>query len=659
MRHARLQTALIAAALSLAICFGSLGCLITGFRLNPVWPGRLAAIWIAAALICPPMLSRRHGPEILLCLAALALGYLLRQGDAVRGLKALICALADTFDRAYGWGAIYFPGHSGGYPDYPLGIWGCLLTAAVCRSVCRRRSPLPPVLLSLALPGLCALVPGAAPHRWALFALLGAGAVLLLTGGVRRESAAQANRLTGMVLLPVAVCLGLLFLLNPIENYVNRSEAVRERLSALGITLAEKWALPAGILPAALPELPGAVDLAALDGRARTRVPVLSVTAEKSGPLYLRGRDYDRYTGTGWESGESRQESFGGWGEPEERVHISTFSLQDVLYLPYYPAGDTVLEDGRLSNSEALLAYTASRYPMGSAAPPEALEACLSLPEETAQWASALVPPGESTQEKAAAIAALVRQSARYDKATGKMPPEERDFARWFLEQSETGYCVHFATAAAVLLRAAGIPARYVTGYRVEALAEQAVTVTTLEAHAWAEYYDASQGCWLVLEATPPARSGTEATAPEMEPATPTGAESPDVDATGGKAPRSSLRMALPALLNTLILLAALAPLPVLRRHFRLWLRRRRKARAGINERALLWWREAEGLSARLNKPVPEELKALAEKARYSQHRLTPLDLTPLTDYCRQCREALEKQDRFARLVNRYVFVLY
>ena len=47
------------------------------------------------------------------------------------------------------------------------------------------------------------------------------------------------------------------------------------------------------------------------------------------------------------------------------------------------------------------------------------------------------------------------------------MDLDSEDFAIWFLTEADTGYCIHFATAAVVLLRAAGIPARYVDGYVV------------------------------------------------------------------------------------------------------------------------------------------------------------------------------------------------
>ena len=90
-----------------------------------------------------------------------------------------------------------------------------------------------------------------------------------------------------------------------------------------------------------------------------------------------------------------------------------------------------------------------------------------------------------------------VQNSARYSLNTGRMDDSYTDFAQWFLAESDTGYCVHFATAATVLLRAAGIPARYVTGYMVNCEAGVPVIVESDRAHAWVEYFDDELNTWL------------------------------------------------------------------------------------------------------------------------------------------------------------------
>ena len=84
-----------------------------------------------------------------------------------------------------------------------------------------------------------------------------------------------------------------------------------------------------------------------------------------------------------------------------------------------------------------------------------------------------------------------------------------------FLTEHRRGYCVHFATAFTLLSRMQGIPARYVTGFRVQPPAPDemgigpdmgmfdSVTVTGYSAHAWTEVWLPDIG-WRIVEATPP-----------------------------------------------------------------------------------------------------------------------------------------------------------
>ena len=87
-----------------------------------------------------------------------------------------------------------------------------------------------------------------------------------------------------------------------------------------------------------------------------------------------------------------------------------------------------------------------------------------------------------------------------------------------FLLRDRTGYCVHFATAAAVLARLRDIPARYVTGFVVQLpwpdgsdtgqvfLGPARSEISGLHSHAWVELWFADTG-WVTFEATPPFRA--------------------------------------------------------------------------------------------------------------------------------------------------------
>ncbi len=74
-----------------------------------------------------------------------------------------------------------------------------------------------------------------------------------------------------------------------------------------------------------------------------------------------------------------------------------------------------------------------------------------------------------------------------------------------FLFGDLTGYCVHFAHAAAYLMRAVGVPARVATGYAVSESARQggsALLLSGAASHAWAEVFIDDFG-WVVFDVYP------------------------------------------------------------------------------------------------------------------------------------------------------------
>ena len=72
-----------------------------------------------------------------------------------------------------------------------------------------------------------------------------------------------------------------------------------------------------------------------------------------------------------------------------------------------------------------------------------------------------------------------------------------------FLLASRSGHCEFFASATVLLLRAAGIPARYATGYSVQEWSEleRAYLVRRRHAHSWALAY--VDGRWVDFDTTP------------------------------------------------------------------------------------------------------------------------------------------------------------
>ncbi|VAW37456.1 FIG001454: Transglutaminase-like enzymes, putative cysteine proteases [hydrothermal vent metagenome] len=70
-----------------------------------------------------------------------------------------------------------------------------------------------------------------------------------------------------------------------------------------------------------------------------------------------------------------------------------------------------------------------------------------------------------------------------------------------FLFETKSGFCEHYASAFTVMMRAAGLPARVVTGYQGGILNEGYLLVKQSDAHAWSEVWIADKG-WLRVDPT-------------------------------------------------------------------------------------------------------------------------------------------------------------
>ncbi|MEY9095724.1 DUF4129 domain-containing transglutaminase family protein [Paenibacillus sp. RC84] len=144
---------------------------------------------------------------------------------------------------------------------------------------------------------------------------------------------------------------------------------------------------------------------------------------------------------------------------------------------------------------------------------PAELAAYLQLPDRLPQRVRDLaerVTAGSGQDRLAAALALerYLRTEYRYSMDKPTLPAAGGDFVDHFLFVDKLGYCDHFSSAMVVMLRAAGIPARWVKGFAPGEAGERgpdgtlAVTVRSRDAHSWAEAYIPGAG-WLAFEPTP------------------------------------------------------------------------------------------------------------------------------------------------------------
>jgi transglutaminase-like putative cysteine protease len=112
---------------------------------------------------------------------------------------------------------------------------------------------------------------------------------------------------------------------------------------------------------------------------------------------------------------------------------------------------------------------------------------------------------GLADRPPAQAVATVVRYFASgFGYSTYLDAPRRRTGAlEDFLLRTRAGHCEYFATATVLLLRAAGIPARYATGYSVQEWSprEQRYLVRARHGHSWALAY--LDGVWRDVDTTP------------------------------------------------------------------------------------------------------------------------------------------------------------
>ena len=728
MKGKKLLTCLLYGAIACCIAVSGAGCIVTAFSFDtgfdtfghgivPMVDMQAVVLWSAAlSLLSAFVFSKKRSWVALPVMAAAVLGVLAATG-MLQELHELAYRISIFYNKAYHWGVIPKPVnmeeimHSSmifvvEWPKITGGLVTvcALVVLAVNWVLCGERPAALAVVAGFLPLAVCCVVTDTVPDEKYLFPLLAGIILVMLTATVRRYNEKAGVKLTALLMVPVLLASMLFSYLLPRESYEQQSEAVLQTMLSWVQDLPFIVQGPDGKLEISITaEAPDDVDLAGAGPIAQAKYPVMDVVSTVSQRIYLRGQSFDTYDGKSWTNSLKSSCVEGAWpqkGRDEGLVTIRTRSRLGYRFVPYYTKGNRALEKGTVENPDGEQEYSYMLIdPVVDSVGvlPSMSIVCRELDENTKKQAAeyAMVAVEQAggkydnakVREKwAACILDYVRSSATYSRNIPQMPEGAEDFALWFLENSDTGYCVHFATAAAVLLRAAGVPARYVTGYAVDAKAGQKVTVTADKSHAWVEYLN-DDNIWTVLDATPgewmneqPATDPTATEEPTQQPTeesptapAPTNSgESRPTDGptetrpstvpgqTGGageqerEADRTALWTALKWLAGLLGAAAVLALQYTLRRH----LRRKKRVKGDPNRQALYRYREAKRMAWLVRGTVPEELVQLAEKAKFSQHTLTEEELARMDAYLEQAQQALSKKPWLLRLALRLIWAV-
>jgi transglutaminase-like putative cysteine protease len=256
-------------------------------------------------------------------------------------------------------------------------------------------------------------------------------------------------------------------------------------------------------------------------------IPVQSVRIH-----YWRSAIYSRYTGRGWELAPMAGEPYPQPVEEIEPLEGRYLLRQDYQVVArttgdLFSTNDPVQTTGglalraTLADASKLVAGQQPSYSVISQAtrvsanqltaapvdyPEEIRRDYLQLPESFPSrvrlLSQRLAGSAGDPYHKALRIQDYLRENFPYD--LGAEPaPGQRDVVDYFLFDDQRGFCSHYATAMAVMLRAVGVPARVVTGYAMgEYIRERnAYRVALSASHAWVEVYFPGYG-WIEFEPT-------------------------------------------------------------------------------------------------------------------------------------------------------------
>lgn len=123
------------------------------------------------------------------------------------------------------------------------------------------------------------------------------------------------------------------------------------------------------------------------------------------------------------------------------------------------------------------------------------------LPDRVISLALDLTEDARNPYDKAAAIETYLR-TIPYSLDI-PAPPLGQDVVDYFLFELRQGYCDYYATAMAVMARAAGLPSRLVVGFASGSYdpINNRYVVTEADAHSWVEIYFTGRG-WVEFEPT-------------------------------------------------------------------------------------------------------------------------------------------------------------
>lgn len=514
-------------------------------------------------------------------------------------------------------------------------------------------------LLSIALLVPCFVLVNTLPDLVPLLIIFTVLFALYFSSQTRQLNYAHSGVITAVCAVILAVLITVLAVINPVADY-ERPKWQDNMLNTVQTLTGMKTYNGSGKISSALAEVgnnvSSEVDFSNAGALKQTGTKVMTVVTDLNGRIYLKGMSYANYENNKWsvltdEQANDYPQDFQAFimtANYQERstVTIDTVNKESIVYTPYYLASinDTFSPvcDVLVSNSDKATNYSMSVMPyseseldnfsMAFSSPVYDYDNFvksyyLKLPYDTKLAMLKIAEEnnltGVSTQNIPQAVKQFVSHSASYSLNTQKVP-DGRDVAEWFLNDAETGYCMHFANAAAVMLRALGVPARYVTGYCADVVDGKAI-VTSDNAHAWVEYFDERIG-WIPLDATSsdfevPQATESVQTTTQAQTTSPT--VQPTTQAQNTKPVKTEVKakISTPAIIVIIILL--IIALAILRIILIRYYRKYSFTHKDYKSRVICIYRYLNKLSVHSKVRIPKKIENICTKAKFSTHNIS------------------------------------
>lgn len=691
--------------LTATISLSAVYCLITGFDIEILHPLFIfISVFISALLVFLSCLKKARLWLLITTGVTLTLSAILWKRLFI-GVQRIIFAVNACIAQEY-------PNADLGLSEIPgsrldttlllfLGIFFIAFTTAW--STVRRTTWAASLLSVIIFVVPCLFFEFSQPSAAALVVLTVSFIVMLLTQYHRITGKSSFSAAAVRIILPVCAVILLLLLLFPPSDYSKPDFANRLKSSILESFTSS--------LSSDDPSMTGdegsenglnvesTIDLNSTGPRELSDRTLMRVFSLRSERIYLRAASYERYAFNKWlgtnfyeynNADFPSQPLLCTTNEGSEAIMINFYAPSNVLYTPYYltaiPEGGEVVADAYIarttdeSSYTAMYAYTPDTHPADSKYSQYVKDNYLSVNNEISDYVEKNFDPAlydADVKTKLNAVFSHLKENASYALDVPYCP-EGEDFIMWFLTEQKQGYCIHFASAATCMLRAFGVPARYVSG--VSKVVTQGVwnDMTIADMHAWVEYYDENLG-WLPFEVTPsddplPDNETTEtsptddniSTTSSSEPLSVETRTSPSGDQADSPAPAedgdddsygTSMFM---TVLRIILIITAIIGAIYLRRYLILRHRRTVMERLVSNELAIYLWGRCESLRKYIREcPVLPQAESIALKAKFSNHAISDDEIDVLTDYADSLTRPLRAQPRIKQIYYTMIVVLY